>query len=210
MFLNIFEVLDIALMTLILGFLFMSTLKPIQRNTEDILDKYLKKSKSFDWHALWFAAMVTAPAIILHEFGHKITALSLGFTSTLHAACSTANIAAGGGFFDFYCGLTIASIVMKILNFGFIFFIPAFVETIGNATTIEHIMISIAGPLVNLALFLITLIILKTHKKLSLKMANFLTLTKNINLFLFIFNMIPIPGFDGFSVFRGLWILLGL
>lgn len=187
----------------------MSTLKPVKKVSEDILEKYTKKSYSFDWHSLWFAALITAPAIILHEFGHKITALSFGFTSTLHAACSTANIA-GGGFFDFYCGLTIVSIVLKIVNFGFIFFIPAFVETVGNATVLQHTLISVAGPLVNLALFLITLIILKTHKKLSLKMMNFLTLTKNINLFLFVFNMIPIPGFDGFNVFRGIWLMIGL
>jgi Zn-dependent protease len=35
-------------------------------------------------------------------------------------------------------------------------------------------------------------------------------LTRNINLFLFIFNMIPIPGFDGFTVFTGLWKIIGL
>lgn len=188
----------------------MSALKPIKKVSEDALEKYLKKSRSFDWHSLWFAALVTAPAIILHEFGHKLTALSFGFTSTLHAACSTANIAAGHGFFDFYCGLTIVTIVMKLLNVGFIFFIPAFVETVGNATVLQHTLIAIAGPLVNLTLFLVALIILKTHKKLSLKTMNFLTLTKNINLFLFVFNMIPIPGFDGFSVFKGIWIMIGL
>jgi Zn-dependent protease len=99
---------------------------------------------------------------------------------------------------------------MKILNFGFIFFIPAFVETIGNVTVLQHTLIAVAGPLVNLTLFLTAIIILKTHKKLSLKMVNFLTLTKNINIFLFVFNMIPIPGFDGFSVFRGLWLMIGL
>ena len=209
MFLNIFEILDIITMTLILGFLFMSTLKPIEKEDEDILNKYLKKSSSFDWHALWFAALITAPAIILHELGHKLTALSFGFTSTLHAACSTANIASGAGFFDFYCSLTIASIFLKIVGVGFIFFIPAFVETIWNATVLQHTLIAFGGPLVNLLLFLIALIILKTHKKLSLKMINFLTLTKNINLFLFAFNMIPIPGFDGFQVFRGIWLMLG-
>ncbi len=189
----------------------MSTLRPISTTkNEDILDKYLKKSTRFDWNALWFAAMITAPAIILHEFGHKLTALSFGFTSTLHAACSTANIASGAGFFDFYCGLTIVTIFMKILGIGFLFFIPAFVETVGSATVLEHTLIAFAGPIVNLTIFLIALIILKTNKNLSLKTINFLTLTKNVNIFLFVFNMIPIPGFDGFSVFKGIWIMFGL
>ena len=123
MFLNIFEVLDMVLMIFVMGFLFMSTIKPVKKN-EDVLDKYLKgSSRSFDWHGLWFAALVTAPAIILHEFGHKLTALSLGFTSTFHAACSTANLIPGSPpFLDFYCGLTIVSIVLKLFSFGFIFF----------------------------------------------------------------------------------------
>jgi len=188
----------------------MSTFKPIRKTTEDIMEKYLKKSSNFDWQALWFAAMVTAPAIILHELGHKITALSFGLTATFHAACSTANIASGAGFLDFYCGLTILSIILKIVGFGFIFFIPAFVAIGAGATSLQQTLIAFAGPGVNLLLFLISTIILKTKKDLNPKTAHFFTLTKSINLFLFIFNMIPIPGFDGFQVFSGLWKLIGL
>ena len=210
MFINIFEILDIILMTFIVGFLFMSTFKPIKKHTGDILEKYLKKSTGFDWQALWFAALVTAPAIILHEFGHKLTALSFGFNSTFHAACSTANIASGTGFLDFYCGLTIASILLKIAGIGFIFFIPAFVQTIGNASVLQQTLIAFAGPAVNLIIFLIAIIILKTRKNLSPKVSHFLILTKNINIFLFVFNILPIPGFDGFSVFSGIWKLIGL
>jgi len=210
MFLNGFEILDIVLMTFILGFLFMSSLKPIKKVSEDVLDKYLKKSVSFDWHGLWFAALVTAPAIVLHEFGHKITALSFGLSATFHAACSTANLMPGSPpFLDFYCGLTILSIILKLVNFGFIFFIPAFVSIGGNATVLQHTLIAFAGPFVNLLLFLTSLIIIKFNKKLSPKARHFLVLTKNINLFLFIFNMIPIPGFDGFTVFSGLGHMAG-
>jgi Zn-dependent protease len=210
MFLNMFEILDIIIMTLVMGFLFMSTLKPIKK-TEDVLDKYLKgSSRMFDWHALWFAALVTAPAIILHEFGHKIVALSFGLTSTFHSACSTSNLLPGSPpFFDFYCGLMIISIILKIINFGFIFFIPALVQTSGSATVLQHVLIAAAGPFVNLLLFLTAWLILKYHKSLAPKTAHFLTLTKNINIFLLIFNIIPIPGFDGFNIFSGLGHLAG-
>jgi Zn-dependent protease len=206
MFLNLFEILDIILMTVILGFLFMSALKPMRKASEDVLERYLKKSSRFDWHALWFAALVTAPAIILHEFGHKITALSFGLNATFHAACSTANLIPGSPpFFDFYCGLTLLSIVLKLVNFGFIFFIPAFVSIGGNATVLQHTLIAFAGPFVNLLLFTFSWMMLTYNKTLSPKTKHFLVLSKNINLFLFVFNMIPIPGFDGFTVFSGLW-----
>ena len=210
MFLQTSEILDIILMTFILGFLFMGALKPIRKASEDVLDKYLKKSVTFDWHGLWFAALVTAPAIILHEFGHKITALSFGLTATFHAACSTANLMPGSPpFLNFYCGLTIVSIILKLVNFGFIFFIPAFVQIGANATVLQHTVIAFAGPFVNLLLFTFSWMMLKYHKTLSLKTRHYLVLSKNINLFLFIFNMIPIPGFDVFTVFSGLGHMAG-
>jgi Zn-dependent protease len=210
MFLNIFEILDIVIMTLVMGFLFMSSIKPIKKN-EDILDKYLsdKPRSNFDWHGLWFAALITAPAIVLHEFGHKITALSMGFVSTFHGACSTSSLVSGAPFLDFYCGLTLVSIVLKIVGFGFIFFIPAFVQTIGTTTAFQQMIISAAGPLVNLAIFLGSWLILKYHKNITPKTAHILTLTKNINIFLFVFNILPIPGFDGFGIFSNLGRLAG-
>jgi len=209
MFLDLFEILDIILMTLIVGFLFMKSFMS-QKSTADVLDKYLKKTSSFDWSDFWFASMVTAPAIILHEFGHKITGLLLGFSATFHAACSTATIASGG-FLDFYCGITILSIILRLVNFGFIFFIPAFVQIGGNPSYIQSSMIAFAGPFVNLLLFIIASLVIKFKGyELSGNAARFWLLTKNINLFLFIFNILPIPGFDGFQVFSGLWHAFGL
>ncbi|HEY9703859.1 MAG TPA: hypothetical protein V6C58_15525 [Allocoleopsis sp.] len=197
-------------MTLVVGFLFMNTFRPIKSSKEDILDRYLNKKSGFDWEALWFASLVTAPTIILHELGHKIVALSFGFNSTFHAACSTTNIAAGSGFLDFYCLLTIMTVVLKVVGFGFLFFIPAFVQTIGAVTPMQSMLIALAGPFVNLILFVISWYVVKNYKKykLSTNAMHFLTLTKNINIFLFVFNMLPIPGFDGFSIFYGLWQIL--
>lgn len=192
MFITIREILDIILMTAVIGYVFMDVFKP-HRKVQDVLDRYMKKSRMLDWHTFWFAAMVTAPAIILHELGHKITALSFGLNAEFHAA---------------YMWLGIA-IILKIINFPLIFFVPAFVEISGNATQAQQAITAFAGPAVNLVIFLIALVILKTSKHLSMKNMQFWQLTKSISLFLFIFNMIPIPGFDGYTVFRNLWILAG-
>jgi Zn-dependent protease len=186
------EIFDIILMTLVVGFVFKDLFKPIKK-TKDVLDKYLKKHSGFDWQSFWFAAMVTAPAIILHELGHKITALSFGLSAVFNAA---------------YIWLGIA-ILLKLAGSSFIFFVPAYVSISGNATHIQQALTAFAGPGVNLILFIIALIVLKTGKKLDVKTLHFWQLTKSINLFLFIFNMIPIPGFDGFTVFKNLWIIAG-
>lgn len=194
MFITLLEVFDIILMTLVVGFVFMTAFKPVKRATEDVLERYIKKTSHFDWQAFWFAAMVTAPAIILHELGHKITALSFGLTAVFNAA---------------YIWLAIA-VVLRLAGSPFIFFVPAYVSIGGNPTITQHILTAFAGPGVNLIIFLIALIVLKTKKDLSVRAVHFWSLTKSINIFLFIFNMIPIPGFDGFQVFSGIWKLIGL
>lgn len=193
MFITPLELFDMILMVLVVGFIFMSTYKP--KKDVDIIDKYLTKAKGFDWSAFFFAAMVTAPAIILHELGHKITALSFGHEATFHAA---------------YLWLLIA-LVLKLINFPIIFFVPAYVSISAGASVEQSSLIAFMGPGINLTLFLIALIILKLNssKKMSTKSFQFWTLTKNINLFLLIFNLLPIPGFDGYTVFSGIWQLAG-
>ncbi|MFA5797815.1 MAG: hypothetical protein WC916_07335 [Candidatus Woesearchaeota archaeon] len=193
MFLNLWEILDMLLMIGVVGFIFMSAFRAPKKDG-DVLDRYLKKTSGFDWNAFWFATMVTAPAIILHEFGHKITALSFGLESTFHAA---------------YLWLLIA-VVLKLINFPFIFFVPAYVSIIGTASVQQSTLIAFMGPGINILLFIIAFIILKADKKIKPKTFQFWTLTKQINLFLLIFNLLPIPGFDGFTVFSGLWHMVGL
>ena len=194
MFITPKEIFDIILMTFVVGFVFMTSFKPIKKATEDVLEKYMSKSTFFDWQSFWFAAMITAPAIILHELGHKITALSFGLSAVFNAAY-------------FWLGI---AVLLRLVGSPFIFFVPAYTSISGHPTIVQTILIAFAGPGVNLLLFLIAFIVLKTKKDLSVRAVQFWTLTKSINLFLFVFNIIPIPGFDGFQVFSGLWKLLGL
>ncbi|MBW3002124.1 M50 family metallopeptidase [Candidatus Woesearchaeota archaeon] len=183
MILDLRELIDVAIMTIAVGYIFMGIFKFSQ-------DKF---KTGFDWKSFKFACLVTAPAIILHELGHKFAALAYGFEATFHAAYTWLGI----------------GIVLRALQTGFIFFVPAYVS-IGCATKecvvppLQMSAIAAAGPFVNLAIFFVCWILLK-RKDLKKHTRVAIYVTKQINLFLFVFNMLPIPMFDGFKVYSGLW-----
>jgi len=180
-FMSLREVFDILIMTIAVGFIFMDIFKKPTAQYEPL------HHQGFKWHDFFFAAMVTAPGIILHELGHKFVALAFGLTAAFKAAYT-------------FLGIGIA---LKLLSAGFIFFVPAYVSISGPATHLQSALTAAAGPLTNLVIFLLALIVLKT-KKLSHNWLVFWTLTKQINIFLFIFNMLPFFFFDGAKVFSGL------
>jgi Zn-dependent protease len=180
------EILDILLMSVIIGYIFSDVFrKPMDYN--DPLSYY---QSNFQWNNILYAAMITAPAVILHELAHKFIALSFGMQATFQAAY-------------FFLGL---GVLLKLMRFGFIFFVPAYVSIIGTGTSLQFSLIAFAGPLMNLILWLSTAFILKQNL-VNKKYVHALALTSKINMFLFIFNILPIPGFDGFKVFAG---MLGL
>lgn len=176
------EIIDIAIMTAFVGFIFSDVFGRYRNASEsdDPLAAYTRP-KSAGLENFKFAAIVTAPAIILHEFGHKFVAIAFGLNATFHAAYA-------------WLGL---GLILKLLNFGFIFFVPAYVSYPALATPLQSALISGAGPFVNLLLWIIPVLLLKAGI-VGRKHAAFLVLTSRINMFLFIFNMIPIPPFDGF------------
>jgi len=180
---SIRELIDVVIMTAVVGYIFMDFLK--FRRTEYKI--------GFDWETFKFACMVTAPALIFHELAHKFTAIAYGFQATFHAAYP-------------WLGIGLA---LKMLNTGFIFFVPGYVS-IGCAAqpcTIQPLasaIIAFMGPGLNLVLFLGSWMLLK-QKNLKNRTRILLYVTKQINMFLFIFNMLPIPMFDGFKVYAGIW-----
>ncbi|KYK26356.1 hypothetical protein AYK26_05175 [Euryarchaeota archaeon SM23-78] len=181
------EILDIIIMTLAVGFIFKDIFRYRPRVEVITPDSFLKMRKGFNWNDFWFAAAIVAPSIILHEFGHKFIAISQGMTATFNAA---------------YIWLGVG-VVLKLIGSGIIFFVPAFVAIQGQGTSLQFAGIAFAGPAVNLILWLGSLIILKTAK-LKPNLHRFFYLLSRINMFLFIFNMLPIPGFDGLQVYSGL------
>lgn len=200
MLFNIFELVDIVIMTLVIGYLFHDTFKHPEKR-RDILDEY-QQPRHFEWQDLIWAALLVVPSILIHEMAHKFVAMGFGLDATFHAACSSANLLGTGTFLDFYCGLTLITLFLKIIGIGFLIFVPGFVSVSSGATYMQSAIIAVAGPLVHLVFWLVSAYILKDKKrmkKLSAKQRIYLYFFKQINMFLFILNMIPIPGFDGFN-----------
>jgi Zn-dependent protease len=191
MLLELIEIRDIVLMTLVIGFIFKDVF-PRRTRVEVLTPEYYlgksKHKKTIVWNDFWFAAAVVAPSIILHEFGHKFVAIANGMTASFHAAY-------------FWLGI---GVLLKIIGVGFIFFVPAYTSIIGSGTDMQFASIAFAGPAVNLVMWLGSLVILKANKNLKRDTHQFLSLLSKINMFLFIFNMLPIPGFDGAQVFSAL------
>lgn len=169
MIITLNEIIDIIIMTLALGFIFSGL---FQRR------RFMRRG--FDFEGFKFATMVTAPAVVFHELGHKFIALIFGINAVFHAA-----------YFWLLMG-----VMLKLANFPFIFFIPGYVSyPVGAGTHLQNALIALAGPLTNLIIFIIASLLLKKAK--NKKQFLLIYLTKQINLFLFIFNMIPILPFDG-------------
>lgn len=188
MLFNFQEILDIVLMSFFVGYLFSDMFIPLTRHKNPYnLPNY--RLKRFDWEAIKISMLITAPAIILHEFGHKFTALYFGFHAVFHAA---------------YTWLLLGGI-LKMMNFGFIFFVPAYVQILGTGTHLQYALVAFAGPFVNFLLYLISDIVVK-KRLVEHRYIVFFIISKKINLFLFIFNLIPIPGFDGYHVLRHLYL----
>jgi Zn-dependent protease len=101
----------------------------------------------------------------------------------------------------------VIGLILKLINFNFIFFVPAFVTISGYASAGDHALIAFAGPAVNLVLWAGAWTLLH-FKKIPRRYYSVAVLTSRINMFLFIFNMIPIPMFDGYTVFTGLFHVL--
>lgn len=180
------EIIDLILMTVFVGYIF-SDMIPVRRENYDPLLHY---KRGFDFERLKFAILATAPAIILHELAHKFVAISFGLNAVFYAFYRS----------SFTLMLGIFTIISKLTGFGFMFFVPGFVSIGGNGTHLQFALTAFAGPFVNLILWLGSLYLLK-NRKYKKKYYLLLLLTSRINMFLFIFNMLPIPGFDGYKVF---------
>jgi Zn-dependent protease len=197
MLVTLLELFDIVVMTLILGFLFKDVFVPAKRSTDaDVLDRYMRPvRKRKGLSDFWFSVAVVAPGVILHELAHKFVAMSFGLQATFHA---------------FYANSTtlflgVLAIIAKLTGFGFVFLVPGYVSIIGNAPPATYALIAFAGPAVHGLLWLFAILYPRlSRRKLSTRALQFLHLTRYINGFLFILNMLPIPGIDGFAVYSSL------
>ncbi|MBI4149998.1 M50 family metallopeptidase [Candidatus Woesearchaeota archaeon] len=183
MLLSFREIIDILIMTAAMGYIFKDVFRKEEYHGYDPLEALKHFRYTSGWQDFKFAALVTAPAIIFHELAHKFVALAYGLQATFHASYE-------------FLGL---GILLKLFNFPFIFFIPGYVSHSAAASHLHAALIAGAGPFMNLFFWFACRTILKNkpfirrHKTWH----NALFLSARINMFLFIFNMLPIPIFDG-------------
>jgi len=176
------ELFDIVFMTVMLGLIFMYFFRGI-RAKDALIAQY---QSGFNMDEFKFSLMVIAPAIVLHELAHKFVALLFGMQATFHAA---------------YLWLFIG-LVLSMMRFKFLFFIPGFVS-ISAGSALQSSLTAGAGPFMNLLLWIGAIIVLK-YKLVDEKYDSIIFLTKQINMFLFFFNMIPLGFFDGAKFFSGM------
>lgn len=180
-FFTLAEIFNLIILTVAIGYIFSGFIRdPSHR----VIGKY-----KINWQDFKFALLVSAPGVVFHELAHKFVAIALGLTAN---------------FFIFWPGLGIA-VFLKLISSPFILIAPGFVGIAGTPTELQSILTSFAGPLVNLIIFLTAAYILNNARKLTKRQAVTLYLTKKINIFLFVFNMIPIPPLDGSKVIFGLF-----
>jgi Zn-dependent protease len=182
------EIIYLLVLVFTVGFIFSGF---IQRPVTDPLERVLGHKKRFNWSDIKYAMLVAAPAVLLHELAHKFTAIAYGLEAN---------------FFIWPTGIIIG-VLLKIIGSGFILLAPGFVSTMG-ATAGQGAVIALAGPLMNALLWGASFLIVKYGKNLSREKAMFFGLMGKINMWLFFFNMIPIPPLDGSHVFSYLFGLI--
>lgn len=151
---------------------------------------------------LVYAAIAVVPAFILHELAHKVVAQRRDMWAEFRAN----PIGLVGG------------LVVTALT-GFLFAAPGAVEIVGHADRRDAGIISIVGPMVNIALAAGAFILQPMMKPITVGgMGSFLELIVLLNVILAAFNMLPVGPLDGRKVwtwsplaFVGMWaIIVGL
>jgi Zn-dependent protease len=182
------EIIDLLIMTFSLGFIFSNLFSKLRQRAQGYDPLSFYRDNRF-LHDILFAAAIVAPGIILHEFGHKFVAMLFGHSAVFHASIP---------------GLLVG-VTLRLIGFPFIIFAPGYVSISGAMVGWQSSLIAFAGPAVNLAFWFVFRFLYKREQNDSKRLI--FHAISSINLFLFIFNMLPFPPFDGFKVFSGLFSL---
>jgi Zn-dependent protease len=190
MFITPIEIFDIIVMTLAIGYIFSDYLKkPLTYDVHNPV-KYFSINRHSVWENTKFAAMIASPAIVLHELAHKFVAMGFGATAVLHAPY----------------GMYLVVVILKLIKFPFIFFVGGYVSH-SPLPALQSSLVSVAGPFMNFLIWFACWILVK-NSLVNKKYYKILVPMGRISLFLAIFNMLPIPGFDGSHFFSALFSLL--
>lgn len=171
------EILEMLLTILAIGYMFMDFF--VRPSTEFYYSRPGRKE-------FFMATLAAIPSVIFHELGHKFVAMSFGAYAVYHIH-----------------PFIFLGVLMKYMGFPFIFFVPAYVSVRGYVTGFQLSMIAVAGPLVNLFVFLFSYLVCRYELVRGEKYLFFFVLMQ-LNKWLFLFNMLPLPGTDGYNFLRGL------
>ncbi len=197
------ELLDIIIMSVLMGFIFFRFFAGFNVFRKHSYANIYQKPR-FNWPDFLFSMSLIVPAIVLHELGHKFVATGFGYEATFHSPISVQHILNPFLIFsDFFAMLMVIALVSSLLGGMFLFFVPAYVSFSALAGPFQQMLIAFAGPGINLILWLGSRWLIKSNR-IKHKYLPFAVITSKINKLLFIFNMIPIPGFDGSKVLMGL------
>ena len=177
------EIMSMAVITVVLGYIFADF---ISRPKEPF--EYL--SGASRWKDIKFASLVIAPAVIVHELFHKFVAMGFGLPA----------------FFKVYWFGLFLGLALKMMHAPLLIIAPAYV-IYPAATHFQNMLIAFAGPFANLLMWVGATLWLK-YGKVRRKTELVLALTRKINFFLFVFNMIPLPPLDGYHFFSNLIAML--
>jgi len=122
------------------------------------------------------AALTVGVGFLFHELAHRVVARKFGKHAEFRADDK----------------MLILAIIMSF--FGFIFAAPGAVWISGHVSQRENGIISLAGPAANIIIALVFLALIPVLQGIAYY--GFM-----INALLALFNMLPIPGFDGTKVF---------
>jgi len=136
------------------------------------------------------SAVTVGLGFILHELGHRTLARRYGATA------------------EFVANNTMLGFALVMSFFGFIFAAPGAVVIRGYLTKRKYGYISLAGPLMNIILgtiFLVIAILIPTQMILTIA-----SVGMQINYWLALFNMLPFSIFDGAKILNWNKIVYGI
>ena len=183
------ELIDItkAWIIISLAFAFYYSRKSLQRG--NLLEIF-----SMEFFTYFIISLFTAGlGFLLHELGHKFVAQHYGAAAEFRS-------------FDqmLYGALGLAAAI------GVIFAAPGAVFISGQITRKENGIISAAGPLINFGLGIVFFMFMVFYGNVSPFLTKLFEIGFGVNLFLGLFNMIPIGFFDGRKIFQWQPIIWGL
>ncbi len=178
MIITIVEIINLLIMSFVIGWIFSDFFKKFSL-LEGTYNPY------FDFNSIIKGMLVVAPGIVFHELMHKFTAMAFGASATFHIS--------GFGLF--------LGVVLKLIGSPFVIFAPGYVGIIGRLLPWQSAIIAFAGPLANLIVWFVSKKMIDIDKP---KRRVYWAFSAKINIFLFFFNLLPIPPFDGFQVLSGI------